>query len=87
MKLGAAADPCSCDGLEAVPAGWLNLASKGPPVSLPATCLGPAVLLRCQGVRQEQGTAVIATLWKPSVAEGSALAAKQAGGSQGTNFR
>lgn len=85
MKLGTAAGPCSCNGLKAVPAGWSSLASKGPPVSLPATCLGPAVLLWCQGMRQEQ--AIIATQWKPSVAEGNALAAKQARGSQGSNFR
>lgn len=36
-----------------------SLASKGLPcVPASHTCLGPAVLLQCQGVRQEQGLAV-----------------------------
>lgn len=48
------------------------------------------VLQSCCGAREwgrSRGLAIIATLWKPSVAEGGALAAKQAGESQGTNFR
>lgn len=57
-----------------------SLASEGPPcVPASHTCLGPAV------PGDEAGAGH--WLWKPSVAEGNALAAKQAGGSQGTHFR